>query len=193
MVSKEFFGFLAVAFCLINLGLYSITILKGKTKPHAFSWLLWAVVMGTVCVAQFLNNAGAGSWQTGVSALMCLAIGILALFYGERKGTLTDWIAIGLAVSAIPIWLITKNAMLSVVLLTIIDGLGFYPTFRKGYVLPHEENVWRPFRATLSFAAAFLAIEHYSFTTALYPASMILIEFCLGVMLVARRRINSHQ
>lgn len=185
---KQACGILSVVLTFINQGLYATTVIKGKTRPHAFSWLLWALVMEIVFAAQYANEAGAGAWQIGISGLLCLAIGILALSYGERRGTLTDWLAILTAISAIPLWIVTKDALASVILLTVIDGLGYYPTLRKSYHRPYEENIYRPFRSLLTFSATLLAVEHYNLTTVFYPAGVMTIEFILGVILLWRRR-----
>lgn len=187
MELKQALGFLAVALSFVNLSLYMRTIVAGKTKPHAFSWLLWAIVMGVVFLAQFVNQAGAGSWQTLISAGLCAVVAALAFRQGDQKATRSDWIALLLSLSAIPLWMAMKDPLLAIILLTAIDAAGFYPTFRKAYFAPFEENLFRPFRAAIVFTVAVLALEHYTLTTYLYPVSLIVIELLLGMMLLWRR------
>ncbi len=186
---KHILGLTAALLSIINISLYIRTVVQGKTRPHAFSWLLWTAVMVIVAAAQVAGNGGAGSWQTAVSGGMCFIVGILALFRGERKGTRSDWVSIALAFLAIPLWLVTHNPLSAVILLTIMDGMGFYPTFRKSYHAPFQESVSWTFRATASYAVAVLALEHYSLTTLLYPLMMIMLHAGLGVMLIWRRRV----
>jgi hypothetical protein len=76
--------------------------------------------------------------------------------------------------------------------LTLIDGLGFYPTFRKSFYAPFEENVSWTFRATAVFVFSVLATKNYSWTTVLYPGVMIMVHTALGVMLLWRRRVMRH-
>jgi hypothetical protein len=184
---KQIFALLAAGISIFNIGLYIRTTLLGKTRPHAFSWLLWALVMGIVFVAQYSNRAGAGALQTLIAASLCFVVGILALFRGERKGTRSDWIAILIALSVVPLWALTDNALLAVIILSSIDCLGFYPTFRKAWHKPQEESSAWAWRAIVSFSCAILALENYSWTTCLYPGVMVAAHASFGVMLMWRR------
>ena len=188
MIVKEWLGMASVVLSVANLSLYIRTVFVGRTKPHAFSWLVWAITMGIIFFAQFLNSAGAGSWQTGEAAVFCAAIGILALFKGEKKITRTDWAALFSSLSAIPLWIITKDPLASVILLTVIDAVAFYPTFRKSYNAPFEEDMPWAFRGGAVFTLSTLALENYSLTTVFYPFVMIIIHTGLGIMLIIRRR-----
>ena len=89
--------------------------------------------MGTVFAAQYTNAAGAGSWQTGEAAFLCAVIAVLALLRGERKVTRADWAAFIGSLSALPLLVVTKNPLSSVIMLTMIDAIGFYPTLRNSY------------------------------------------------------------
>lgn len=55
-------GALAVFVSALTYPFYYRDILQGRTKPHAFSWLIWAV-LGTVgFFGQQADFAGPGSW-----------------------------------------------------------------------------------------------------------------------------------
>lgn len=80
MEYKIFLGYLAVVIGIVSYIPYITNIFRGKTKPHAFSWLVWAVLTGIAFAAQIVENGGAGTWVIEATALTCMVIFILALF-----------------------------------------------------------------------------------------------------------------
>jgi hypothetical protein len=185
---KHWFGLAASAMSVFSLVLYMGTILAGKTKPHAFSWIIWSALMGVLFVAQYTHEAGAGAWQTAVSTFMCGAVGVLSLFRGEKHITRSDWVALIGALSTIPLWIVLKDPLVSVILLMVIDVAGYFPTFRKSYPAPYQENIWRPFRALIMIAFTIAAMKDYNFITMIYPIVFAAMEVGLVTMLLWRRR-----
>src|SRR5665213_1514293 len=74
---KPLLGIAAVCLGLLAYIIYIASTLKNKIKPHAFSWLLWTLTTAIVFTAQIAKGAGAGSWSTGFTCIVCLAIGII--------------------------------------------------------------------------------------------------------------------
>lgn len=188
---KQWCGLAASCTSIISLSLYMRTIVAGKTRPHAFSWIIWGVLMAVTFVAQHTQHAGAGAWQTAVSSVMCGTVGVLSLFYGERYITRSDWVALVAALGTIPLWIVLKDPLLSVIILMIIDVIGYYPTFRKSYHAPYHENVWRPLRALVMITFSIAAMQNYNTVTMLYPIVFATMEIGLVAMLLWRRRVIS--
>jgi hypothetical protein len=139
MALKDVFGLLSVVLSVVSYVPYARSIFVANTKPHAFTWLVWGAVMAIAFVAQLYDKAGAGSWATGLSAAFCLGIGVVAVFRGEKHITIGDWIALLVTLIAIPLWVVTSDPLWSVLLVTGIDAVAYYPTFRKSYAKPDEE------------------------------------------------------
>lgn len=133
------FAILAIAVALMRYGTYFYSIYLGQTKPHAFSWLLWGVMVGIGALAQFELQGGPSAYALAVVSISCLVIAFLALFVGEKNFTRSDWLALLAALAAIPIWKATNNPVLALLLLICIDCLSYYPTFRKTYGKPDTE------------------------------------------------------
>jgi hypothetical protein len=133
MTPKEIFGAASLILSVVSYVPYVRSIFVANTKPHAFTWLVWGAVMAIAFLAQLSDRAGAGSWATGLSAAFCLGIGIIALFRGEKHITRGDWIAFTITFLAIPLWVATSDPLWSVLLVTGIDAVAYYPTFRKSY------------------------------------------------------------
>lgn len=188
---KTILGAIAVAMALVSYVPYVRDIFLGKTKPHAFSWLVWASLTGIAFFGQVSDDGGAGTWVTGFTALVCLAIFALALTKGENQITISDTLSLAGAIIAGVLWYITKDPLGSVILITIIDAFGFYPTFRKSYYKPNEETSITYSLSGLKFVVALFALENYTIVTWLYPASLVVMNLAfVGMQMVRRKQLN---
>ena len=186
---------LKVAFAVISIGMtlagyfyYFRDIFRGKTKPHAYSWLVWGLLTAIAFFGQLSDNGGPGAYVTAVTAGISFVIFFLALVRGEKNITRSDKINLAAALLAIIPWLLTDNPVFSVILITIIDFLGFLPTIRKSWNKPYEETFIHYVFAGLKFVLAIIALDHYSITTWLYPASLIAANLFFAIMLIVRRK-----
>ncbi|GAB3482468.1 hypothetical protein [Marinomonas epiphytica] len=169
---------------------YIRSILSGVTKPHSFSWVIWGTTTIIVFFAQVEANGGLGAWPIGVSGCVTIFIAALAVFkHADIKITKIDWMFFLAALMSLPFWYFTSNPLWAVVVLTVVDLLGFGPTIRKAYDFPHDENLpfFMLFMARNVFAI--LALEHYSLTTVLFPLSVSCACLLLLIMISYRRRI----
>lgn len=184
---KQALGAIATIMALVSYIPYFQDIAKGKTKPHAFSWLIWALLTAIGFAGQISDSAGPGAWVTGFTALACFSIFIAALFKGEKNITKFDWSCLWLSIAAIPLWMITSTPLWSVILITVIDTVGFLPTFRKAYLKPFEETVITFTISTVKFVIAIIALTNFSVVTILYPASLVIMNGAFVVMIYMRR------
>ena len=191
MISSEVLGLLSVAIASISYSIYLVSILKGRTKPHLFSWLIWGIFGAVAFLAQLSDKGGPGAWVTGFSALVCFIISGLALFKGEKTITKSDWVCFIAALITIPLWYFTKTPLYSVILVTIVDIVGFIPTLRKSYLKPHEEAASCYGLAALKHSTSILALENLSLITVLYPLSLVILNTWFVLMLLWRRKVQS--
>lgn len=190
---KELLAGAAVALTFAMFVPYIRSIHQGRTRPHAFSWIVWALGTFVVFFAQTAGGGGLGAWPIGVSGLISGYIALLA--YGKRADrsiTTTDWFFLAIALAALPCWFLTSNPLSAVVILTGVDLAGFGPTFRSAYARPYDERIGFYLLGTVRNGLAIAALEHYSLTTVLFPAAVGIA--CLAfVCMVAYRRAQSRQ
>jgi uncharacterized membrane protein HdeD (DUF308 family) len=186
--SQELIGGIAFLLGFIGHSFYVVSILQNKTKPHLYTWLIWGILTGIAYAAQVYDNAGPGSWQMGISAFLCLMTAVMALKWGEKDITRGDKIALIASLSAIVPWLLTKDPLGSVILISIIDVVAFYPTFRKSWLKPQEENLTTYNLANLKLTLSLFALNNVSLTTALYPAVVVGINTIFVIMCLIRRK-----
>jgi hypothetical protein len=185
---KEIATTSAIALTLYAFLPYINSILHKKTKPHAFSWFIWGLTTFIVFFAQLEGKAGIGAWPIGLSGLLTLAVAILAYaLHSDRSITRIDWIFFLTALLTLPLWFITSDPVWSVIILTLIDLLGFGPTFRKAWHFPNEEKISFFVIFVLRNSLVILALEHYSLTTVLFPAAVNLACLLLIAVIYGRR------
>lgn len=181
-------GLLAITIGFIGYIPYFRTILNGKTKPHAFTWLVWGVLTGIAFAGQIAGSGGAGAWVTGFTALISFIIFGFALFRGVKDFPLTDWLCLLGCVIAIALWLVTKDPLTAVILITVIDAVAFIPTIRKSYSAPNSEPIFTYALSGLKFLIGIVALERLSVITVLYPASLVLANGAFVLMLLVQRK-----
>lgn len=172
MTYKEFLSALAIIITFYAFFPYIRSILEGKTKPHAFSWIIWGSSTIVVFWAQLSDNGGVGAWPIGVSGLITLYVAFLA--FSKKADTIItkmDWFFLSFALASLPIWYYTSNPLWAVVILTTIDVMGFGPTIRKAYSHPYDERMGFYLIFVFRNLISILALENYSFTTILFPAA----------------------
>lgn len=187
MFDKEFLGYLSITLTLIGYAPYFRSILKRQTKPHMFSWIVWALVNGIAFIGPYTRGAGAGAWVAGVTALLCLAIAALCVPYGDKRITKSDWIAFTAALAAIPLWILTEDPLSALILAIFIDVAGCYPTVRKSYINPYEENLFTWSMSAVRSLVSLFAIEQYSLVTTIFPLVMVFTNGGIALLLIGRR------
>lgn len=187
MTFTAIFGLLSVAAMLAARATYFTSIWRGKTRPHAFSWFIWGVISSIGFAAQFAEGAGAGSWARGFGAVTCFMLVGISLFRGERNITRADWMTLCVALLAIPLWVLTKTPVWSVVLVCLIDTVGYLPTVRKSWTKPQSESALSYSIGSLGAFLTLLAIENYTVSTWLYPAVLVVSNGAMALFLLGRR------
>lgn len=180
---------LGVALAAQNYTYYVLQTLKGVFKPHMFSWGVWTLLSAIAFAAQWSKDAGPGTWQTAFMTLGVATITIVAFFKGDRNYTRTDWISLVFSLSAIPLWIVTKDPLWSVILITIIDIVATWPTVRKSWHRPHQESARAFATAALTCFLGFASLSIINVTTGLYMGTVTLVNIGITIMILFRRKV----
>lgn len=185
---QELLSALGIGLTLFAFVPYIISIKKGKTKPHVFSWIIWGSTTFIAFLAQIEGGGGIGVLPIGISGIISIYIAFLAwIKKSEIIISKWDWLFFLSGMLSLPFWYLTNNPLWAIVILTVVDTIGFIPTIRKAYFHPFNEN--------LTFFAIFmvrnfvvvLAVSVYSLTTVLFPATMGLACLILIFIVLYRR------
>lgn len=190
---KSLIGIIAVILTFIGYFPYIRDIIKKKTKPHIFSWIIWTIVTGIIYALQVSGGAGAGSWVTLSLALLLFLIIFLSIENGSKDIKKIDIVFLVIALLTIPIWLVIKQPILSIILLTAIDMLGFLPTIRKSWNNPYSETLSFYIITTFRHGLSILALERYTIITWLFPVSWVIANAVFSIILLVRRKIQNYK
>ncbi len=184
---KEIIGLITVVLAFVGIVPYIVDIFRGKTKPHIFTWTVWALVTILAFFGQWQKGGGAGSWTTGVTGLLTIFIAIISIKYGSRDITKSDIIIFVTALIAIIPWLLTSDPTLSIIILTIVNTLAFIPTIRKTIKDPESETFSSYVIHTFRHSLSILALSSYNLATFLYPAVVALSNLTVVIIILKSR------
>jgi len=138
----------------------------------------------------YLNEGGVGTFPVAFAALLCFAIAFLTYKkVGFDYITKSDWVFLTLALLTLPLWYITSDALYAIVLLSLIDVIGFIPTFKKAYKFPYEEQL--TFFVLMFIRDIFFtipALEIYTPTTMVFPLTLSTATLIFITMVYVRRQ-----
>ncbi len=187
MISKIIFLILSVICGLSAFIPYLFDTFKLKTKPHIYTWIIWAMTQGTATFAIFYGGGRLGGVELAIGVVLQIVVIIFSLKYGTKDITKSDKIILLIAFLSIIIWWQLKQPILSVILISAIDIFGYMPTFRKSYKDPWSETLTTWILFALSNIFAILALSEYNFLTVTYLASITVANLSFFIFCISRR------
>jgi hypothetical protein len=187
MTLKDLLGLLSAFLAVVSYVPYLRSIFVANTRPHAFTWLVGDRDGHRLSGAMVRPGRG-GQLGNGVER------GVLPRHRHHRPVsgrethiTRGDWIAFLATVLAIPLWAVTSDPLWSVLLVTAIDAIAYYPTFRKSYAKPDEELAFKYVLTVVRYPLSLLALEHYTVVTSIYQVVSIFMKAGVVIPLLWRR------
>jgi hypothetical protein len=188
----EIFAALSIAMGTVRYGTYLWSIYQGKTHPHVYTWFNMGVITGIGTYAQFALGGGPSAWALAFVSAVCLLISFVSIFVGTRDITRSDAIAALGALLIIPVWKMTSNPVLALILVIAIDILSYYPTIRKSYHAPWSEPALSAFWSGVRYFFAILAVSKPGVDTLFYPVYLMLTDWGFMLYILWRRWAKRH-
>jgi len=185
---KNIIWIISVILTFIWYYLYIKDIFYWKNRPHFFSWFIWGIITLIIYTIQILQDSWAGSWMVLCTAIISLLIAVISFFKWTKDITKSDIFSLFLAIISIFLWLFIDNKLYSLILLVLIDIFWYYPTFRKSFKNPFEENYLLYLSSIPKFGLAILALNRITLLTSLYLFVNLLILIFLVFLIIYRRK-----
>lgn len=185
---KLFFSLLATAIVIVAYYPYIKDVFLRKTKPHSYTWLIWAITQGTATVALIQGGGGFSSLGLIAGTLLVILVFILSLKYGTKNVTRSDAIVLGSALLAVLAWWALDNALLAVLMVTTIDALGYIPTIRKTFAEPWSETLLFWIAMEASVILILFANEEYNLLTSTFLTMLAVANAIVIFVIVWRRK-----
>lgn len=184
---KIILGLIAALFAAGSAFLYIRDIFRGNTKPHIYTWLIWATLTIIGFLGQLHGGGGPGAWATGVTSIYTVFVFFLSFRYGTADITNFDKVCLALAMISIIPWVLTQNILLSVILATLTDILGFLPTMRKTWNAPKSESLGSMYFDAVKHTLSIASLQRYSLITWFYPAGVLFAKIVIIAEIIVRR------
>ncbi len=107
---------------------------------------------------------------------------------GERSFSKQEWAFVAAAGAVFALYMFTRDANVAAALTTAIDALAYGPTFTRGWSFPRKDSVTSFALNGAKFIPSLMAMAPISFATSFYPATLIVLNSAVAIMLVWRRR-----
>lgn len=185
---KETIAIIAAFLAIAGNVPYLREIVKGRVKPHPYTWLVGTIVSGIIVFGQIAKGAGVGVWPTIASEVFTLIIFLFSLRFGFKGITKSDTFFLVLALSGVVLWVSTKDPTLSVIIAVGIDLISLVPTFRKTWTHPKTEAPILFIANTLRHTLALLSLETYNIATMLHSIVMIGTNSALAGIILLRKQ-----
>ncbi len=188
METKTLLTTVSILFALLSYIPYFRDIQHHKTRPHAFTWLVWCVMSTAAFFSQYADGGGVASWVLAFTAIVNFAIFTLALYRGETNINTVDWFCLFGAFIGLALFSFNEDPQLSIFIISSVNIIGFVPTVRKSMLKPQQETATTFAFTSLKYIFAIIAIEHFSLQTVLFPATVGLSNALFVVLLLVRRQ-----
>ena len=185
MTFKSVMGVLSVIIMVIAYAVYMWQTARSEdVRPHPFSWFLWGFVTAVVYLVQITQ-------KRRTRKLGCRVYGNLLLSDRHTQSSSnTDGVSrylIGCQL-LLGCWYSDTTWLLRIrpsqrILATITDVIGYGSTIKKGWVEPHKDSATSFALNSLKFVPSLFALQAYSLATWLYPATLVLMNGAVALML----------
>lgn len=196
MISENFV-IVGAAFNLAGSSAYTVSTLRGRTRPNRVSWFVWSLAAFVAFSAQLSQHVGLRSLMTFMVGFGPLMI-FLASFVNKKsywRVTRFDLICGALSLFALVLWKITGDGNVAIILSIAADVLATIPTVKKSYDNPSSELSWPFLTGFISSGLTLLTLSSWSFAEGgfavyiLFCSALIfaLVQFKIGTRVFKRK------
>jgi len=185
---RDALGLLSVAMAIAAAIIYILQTLRSEVRPHPLSWFLFGVLSATGYWVQRDQGAHQGSWTLLAMTIICFLFVAVSVVRGERTFSRREWAFAIVGGAVFTLYLFTREANVAAALTTIVDALGYGPTFVRGWTYPRKDSITSFALNGAKFVPSLIAMDPISFATSFYPATLLVLNTAVAFMLLMRRR-----
>jgi hypothetical protein len=182
-------GVLAVLVGIADTIPYVRDTLRGATRPHRGTWLIWSVLAIVVCLSQRADGASWSLLMAFAQAVLISLVFVLAIGRGEGGVSAGDRILIAIAGGGVAGWMIAEEPVVATVCVVVADLIGATMMLPKTYRDPDSETLATYALAGLGGALAAGAVGAPDVSLLLYPIYFGLVNGALAILIHHRRRV----
>ncbi len=188
MTNLALLGIAAAVLSLIDPVPYIRDILRGTTRPHRGTWLVWSALGATAFVSQLADGA---TWSLAMVGVQTVSI-TLVLVLSIRRGTggvgmydLTLMSAAGLGIVG---WMLSDDPAVATAFVVMADLIAVVLMLPKTWRDPWSETPSSYALAGASGVLSAAAVGALDASLVLYPAYFAVANGATAAFIVGRRR-----
>jgi len=165
---------------------YVRDVLRGRTRPHRGTWLIWSVL---AIIAFFSQRADGASWSLVMvagQAVLTSAIFLLAIRRGEGGVAAGELAMIALAGVGVVGWAIAGEPVVATACVVAADLIGLALMVPKTWRDPSSETLVTYALASVAGALAAGAVGELDASLLLYPVYYCLGNAAIALLIVSR-------
>jgi hypothetical protein len=170
---------------------YVRDIVRGTTRPHRGTWLIWGTLAVVVLLSQRADGASWSLIMAGAQAVLTGLVFLLAIRHGEGGVSAVELFMIAIAAGGVLGWLLAAEPLVATGCVVAADLLGAGMMLPKTYRDPDSETLITFAFASLAGALAAGAVGAVDASLLLYPVYYCLINAAIALVIAARRRTLS--
>jgi hypothetical protein len=170
-----FLGLLAGAIGVADTIPYVRDIVRGTTRPHRGTWLIWSALAFVVVLSQRADGASWSLVMAATQAVLTALIFVLSIRRGVGGVTTRELVMIAVAGAGVAGWLIADEPIVATVCVIAADLIGVALMVPKTYRDPGSETLVTFAFASLGGALAAGSVGALDVSLLLYP-----VYYCLG-------------
>jgi hypothetical protein len=160
---------------------------RGSTRPHRGTWLIWSLLAFLAYAAQWADGA---SWSIALTATQAVFTGLifaLAIRRGEGGWTRADLALISIAFAGVAGWIVARQPVIAVACVIVADLSATAMMVPKAYRDPGSETLSTFALASVAGALAAGAVGELNVSLLLYPVYYCVANGFVALLLHVRR------
>ena len=163
--------------------------LRGATRPHRGTWLIWGVLAVVVCLSQYADGASWSLVMAGAQAVLTGVIFALSIRHGEGGLRPVEMVMIAVATVGVIGWIVADEPLVATVCVVAADLIGAAMMIPKTYRDPDSETLITFAFASLGGALAAGAVGSLDLSLLLYPVYYCVINAAIALLIWERRSV----
>ena len=185
---KSVFAIVATIISLAAFFPYFRDLLRRQTKPHIYTWLIWAITQSTAVAGIWHGGGKWGAMNLTISTVFVFGIFLFSFKYGTRDITKFDTAMLIAALAGVFVWWTLNDPLLAILVATAVDMIGYLPTLRKSFKDPWSETVTTWILFVLANMLSLFALSEFNALTLTYIVAISIANLIVAVLCIVRRR-----
>jgi hypothetical protein len=181
-------GLLAGLLAVVGPVPYVRDVVRGTTRPHRGTWLIWSALGCTAVASQWASGGGWSLLAVTIQATTTLLVLVLSLRRGVGGVSLAELSLLGVAGLGLVAWAVSSRPVVAMVCVLVADVVGVVLMLPKTWRDPWSETPSAFALGAGSGALGAGAVGGLTVDLLLYPVYFALVNAATAAVILGRRR-----